>query len=213
MRWGAAARYCSAPCPSARRYSLRARSDREVIREMEPGVRYVDGESGEELRRGRGRSAARAVAERAALRGGEPASVRMLAGAAGPEGPERLPALRPPAPRLRSADAAGVTRRATDPPARRARGSAAGCGGDDEPDNPHRRSPTSRCRGRDRAAGRHRHHARQATTPPAGYPPAGDAETQTVPDSPENDTPPPSGRPAQRFEEFCNENPGTRVCG
>jgi hypothetical protein len=32
------------------RYRLRARSDREVIREVEPGVRYVDGDSGEELR-------------------------------------------------------------------------------------------------------------------------------------------------------------------
>jgi outer membrane biosynthesis protein TonB len=27
-------------------------------------------------------------------------------------------------------------------------------------------------------------------------------------DSPENDTPPPADSPAERFEDFCNENPG-----
>ncbi len=35
--------------PRRQRYRLRARSDREVIREVEPGVTYVDHESGEEL--------------------------------------------------------------------------------------------------------------------------------------------------------------------
>jgi hypothetical protein len=30
-------------------------------------------------------------------------------------------------------------------------------------------------------------------------------------DTPENDTPPPSGSPAERFEDFCNDNPG--ACG
>jgi hypothetical protein len=37
--------------------------------------------------------------------------------------------------------------------------------------------------------------------------------TETTPpvDSPENDTPPPEGSPAERFEDFCNENPG--ACG
>ena len=30
-------------------------------------------------------------------------------------------------------------------------------------------------------------------------------------DSPENDTPPPADSPAERFEDFCNENPG--ACG
>jgi hypothetical protein len=29
-----------------------------------------------------------------------------------------------------------------------------------------------------------------------------------APDSPQNDTPPPPGSPAERFEEFCAENPG-----
>ena len=39
-------------CPAvsgAQRYRLRARSDREVIREVEPGTVYVDGETGEEF--------------------------------------------------------------------------------------------------------------------------------------------------------------------
>ena len=35
--------------PARQKYRLRARSDREVIREAEPGRRYVDRESGEEL--------------------------------------------------------------------------------------------------------------------------------------------------------------------
>ena len=47
-----------------------------------------------------------------------------------------------------------------------------------------------------RAAERRRHAA------PTPEPPA---------DTPENDTPPPADSPAERFEEFCNENPG--ACG
>ena len=35
--------------PERQRYRLRARSDREVIREVEPGTVYVDRESGEEF--------------------------------------------------------------------------------------------------------------------------------------------------------------------
>jgi hypothetical protein len=31
------------------------------------------------------------------------------------------------------------------------------------------------------------------------------------PDTPDNDTPPPPDSPAERFEEFCNDNPG--ACG
>ena len=40
------------------------------------------------------------------------------------------------------------------------------------------------------------------TPAPAPEPPA---------DTPENDTPPPADSPAERFEDFCNENPG--ACG
>ena len=43
-------------------------------------------------------------------------------------------------------------------------------------------------------------------------PEEGPAPTQTQPqDSPENDAPPPGDSPAERFEEYCNENPG--ACG
>jgi hypothetical protein len=33
--------------PPRQTYRLRARSDREIVREIEPGVTYVDGDSGE----------------------------------------------------------------------------------------------------------------------------------------------------------------------
>ena len=36
--------------PARQKYRLRARSDREIVREVEPGMTYVDHESGEELR-------------------------------------------------------------------------------------------------------------------------------------------------------------------
>ena len=37
----------------------------------------------------------------------------------------------------------------------------------------------------------------------------GDSGGTAAPDdSPQNDTPPPSGSPAERFEQFCQENPG-----
>jgi hypothetical protein len=45
------------------------------------------------------------------------------------------------------------------------------------------------------------------TTPPADT--GGETGgTQAPQDSPQNDTPPPSGSPAERFEQFCEENPG-----
>jgi hypothetical protein len=37
------------------------------------------------------------------------------------------------------------------------------------------------------------------------------APTDPPADTPENDTPPPEDTPAERFEEYCNENPG--ACG
>jgi hypothetical protein len=45
------------------------------------------------------------------------------------------------------------------------------------------------------------------TLPEEGPP----AEPQTPADTPENDSPPPKDSPAERFEEYCNENPG--ACG
>ena len=51
------------------------------------------------------------------------------------------------------------------------------------------------------------------TVPPAPDQGTPTPQTETVPDSPQNDTPPPADSPAERFEEFCNENLGTRACG
>jgi hypothetical protein len=47
-------------------------------------------------------------------------------------------------------------------------------------------------------------------TPAPAEPPAtgGSGGTTGPQDSPQNDTPPPSGSPAERFEQFCQENPG-----
>src|SRR5215213_4134494 len=42
--------YPSAPMPARQQYRLRARSDREILHEAEPGKRYVDRETGEELK-------------------------------------------------------------------------------------------------------------------------------------------------------------------
>jgi hypothetical protein len=58
------------------------------------------------------------------------------------------------------------------------------------------------------------------TTPPEPtetVPPPDDGGTPAPepepppPDAPESDTPPPPDSPAERFEEFCNDNPG--ACG
>jgi hypothetical protein len=51
---------------------------------------------------------------------------------------------------------------------------------------------------------------------PEPVPPSTDGGTpapapEPPPDTPENDTPPPADSPAERFEDFCNENPG--ACG
>ena len=49
------------------------------------------------------------------------------------------------------------------------------------------------------------------TTPPSDN--GGTTAPQPAPpaDSPQNDTPPPTDSPAERFEQFCNDNPG--ACG
>ena len=53
------------------------------------------------------------------------------------------------------------------------------------------------------------------TTPPPPPPepepapePVAPAPDPSKPDSPRNDTPPPSDSPAERFEQYCKENPG-----
>jgi hypothetical protein len=49
------------------------------------------------------------------------------------------------------------------------------------------------------------------TSAPDAPPATGGGDSGGTPapdDSPQNDTPPPSGSPAERFEQFCQENPG-----
>jgi hypothetical protein len=87
---------------------------------------------------------------------------------------------------------------------------AAGCGGDDESDNPPPRPDLTVPR--ETAPPPATETLPQTETSPAQTtPPATVPETQSAPDSPQNDTPPPTDTPAQRFEQFCNENPG--ACG
>jgi hypothetical protein len=90
----------------------------------------------------------------------------------------------------------------------------AGCGGDDE-DEPAITVPDLTVPGR---TATEEEAAPTVTTPPtppvtpptdtSGGTPAPPAEQ---PDSPENDVPPPPGSPAERFERFCEANPG--ACG
>jgi hypothetical protein len=49
------------------------------------------------------------------------------------------------------------------------------------------------------------------TTPPSDDGGTTAPPEETTPDNPENDTPPPADSPAERFEDFCNDNPG--ACG
>ena len=95
----------------------------------------------------------------------------------------------------------------------------AGCGGDDEPSTktarelpnlsiPTTTAPTT---------------APAEDTTPATTPTTVDPATETLPeegpsttpgtpdDTPENDAPPPQDSPAERFEQYCEENPG--ACG
>jgi hypothetical protein len=94
----------------------------------------------------------------------------------------------------------------------------AGCGGDDEPaaettrELPNLSVPTEE--------------TASPTVTEQAEPPSTtvDPATETLPeegpstapgeppaDTPENDAPPPEDTPAERFEEYCNENPG--ACG
>jgi hypothetical protein len=97
----------------------------------------------------------------------------------------------------------------------------AGCGGDSEPATdtarqlPELSIPTERTSPP----------VTDTTTTPATTPTTVDPGTETLPtegpttpttpetpdDTPTTDTPPPEGSPAQRFEQYCNENPG--ACG
>ena len=95
----------------------------------------------------------------------------------------------------------------------------AGCGGDDEPSTstarelpelslPTTTSPTPPPTVDRTAPATTTVDPRTETLPTEG-------PTTTTPqspaDTPENDAPPPQGSPAERFEQYCNENPG--ACG
>jgi hypothetical protein len=87
---------------------------------------------------------------------------------------------------------------------------AAGCGGDDEPDNPPP-LPDLTVPGETAGPPATETSPQTETSPAQTTPPSTVPEPQATPDSPQNDTPPPADTPAERFEQFCNENPG--ACG
>jgi hypothetical protein len=140
--------------------------------------------------------------------------VRVLARAAGSEGPERLPALRPSASGSRALKAvlAALLALAL---------LASGCGGDDEPSAetepalPNLTVPQGEATETEQLV-EPVPDPQTETLPPVEtetVPPSTGGGTQApeaepTPDTPENDTPPPADSPAERFEEFCNDNPG-----
>ena len=90
----------------------------------------------------------------------------------------------------------------------------AGCGGDDEPAETTRDLPDLSLPSTE-AAPPPEQTDTQSTTVDPGHrdaPEEGPPPSDTAPaDTPESDTAPPSDSPAERFEEYCNENPG--ACG
>ena len=95
----------------------------------------------------------------------------------------------------------------------------AGCGGDDEPatdtarELPNLSIPTETTRATP-AAPEETTPSTPTTVDPATetLPEEGPSTTPTTPaDTPQNDAPPPQGSPAERFEQYCNDNPG--ACG
>ncbi|HEX6583404.1 MAG TPA: hypothetical protein VF056_07340 [Thermoleophilaceae bacterium] len=132
----------------------------------------------------------------------------MLPRAARPERPERLPALRP----------AASGRRALSTRARLLPlllvAVIAGCGGDDEAAETTRELPALSLPSTETTPSTEPAEPPSTTVDPAtetlpleGPPPSDTAPT----DTPESDTAPPADSPAERFEEYCNENPG--ACG
>ncbi|MBN1529859.1 MAG: hypothetical protein JW895_12420 [Thermoleophilaceae bacterium] len=90
---------------------------------------------------------------------------------------------------------------------------AAGCGGDNEPEEAPTLPDLTVPRTEPRTVEETVPETETQTVPPATEVAPTTTPAETVPDSPENDTPPPADSPAERFEDFCNENPGSRGCG
>jgi hypothetical protein len=132
----------------------------------------------------------------------------MLARAARPERPERLPALRPAASGGRA-----LSIRARLLPLLLV-AAIAGCGGDDESAETTRELPKLSLPNTEAAPTVEQSEPSTTTVDPATetLPLEGPPPSDTAPvDSPDSDTAPPEDSPAERFEEYCDENPG--ACG
>jgi hypothetical protein len=90
----------------------------------------------------------------------------------------------------------------------------AGCGGDDEPAETTRELPPLSVPSETTPTVEEQTEPPSTTVDPATetLPQEGPPPSDTAPsDTPESDTAPPEDTPADRFEDFCNENPG--ACG
>jgi hypothetical protein len=88
---------------------------------------------------------------------------------------------------------------------------AAGCGDDDEASRPPEKPPdltvprSTQTERTDTGTAPRSSPSPAPQTDGSGGAPAPRSRPE---DSPQNDTPPPRGSPAERFERFCDENPG-----
>jgi hypothetical protein len=90
----------------------------------------------------------------------------------------------------------------------------AGCGGDDEPAETTRDLPELSLPSTETNPPVEQTDTQATTVDPSTetLPPEGPPPSDTAPtDTPESDTAPPADSPAERFEEYCDENPG--ACG
>jgi hypothetical protein len=97
----------------------------------------------------------------------------------------------------------------------------AGCGGDDEPSTrtaqelPDLSIPTTKTSTTPPVVDRTTPTATTVDPATETLPTEGPTTTPDSPespaDTPDNDVPPPQGSPAERFEQYCNDNPG--ACG